>query len=130
MILSIPQTIDGNTTHLVVFIQDGDSLVGSVRICADARHQVIAKLYELFVERQCRLEGIGTQLMQAAEEIAAKAGAAAIGLHVNLMNLAVIPFYEKLGYKPVYQFDDGDVQLVKQLKPFTYDKPATVIPIG
>lgn len=119
MILSLPQTIDGSTTHLVVCIQDGDSLVGSLQIrAADAKNRIMAKLHSVFVEKECRLEGIGTGLMKRAEEIARAAGCEAIGLHVQLVNLDVRPFYEKLGYRAVYQFDDGDVQFVKQLTPF------------
>lgn len=118
MIFTLPQTIDGNTTHLIVFIQDGDSLVGSVKICVDARHKIVAKLYDLFVEKECRLEGIGTRLMERALEIARLNGCQSIGLHVSLDNLAIRPFYEKLGYVPMYQFDDGDVQFLRQISPF------------
>lgn len=113
MILSIPQLIDGQTTDLIVYVLDHESLVGSVQI--RSKGQTIAKLHSLFVEKEMRLEGIGTQLMKAAENIARHAGCESIGLHVEIANLGVSKFYRKLGYFPFYQFDDGDIQFLKPL---------------
>lgn len=121
MILSIAQTIDGNTTHLIVCIcrPTAPRVSGSVQIKCDANHRVMAKLHSLFVAEPDRRNNIATELMDTAEEIARREGCESIGLHIGLANLDVRHFYKKLGYAPVYQFDDGDVQLVKRLEPFT-----------
>lgn len=51
------------------------------------------------VEQELRHQGIGTQMMDALQELAKKEGCAAINLYVDAPNESAIAFYKKCGLK-------------------------------
>lgn len=55
----------------------------------------------LMVEEGRRGQGVGTRLMDAAEERASAAGAAAMRLDVSLFNEAAAEFYGRRGYERI-----------------------------
>ena len=55
----------------------------------------------LDVAPRYRHGGVGQSLMRAAEELAWRAGAGEMALHVSVSNSAAIQLYERLGYKPL-----------------------------
>ncbi|MGB2964864.1 MAG: GNAT family acetyltransferase [Anaerolineales bacterium] len=59
-------------------------------------------VYYLAVDPDFRRQGIGTALMEKAEESLAKAGCPKLNLQIRADNADVRAFYEKLGY----QFED------------------------
>lgn len=59
-------------------------------------------VYYLAVDPDFRRQGIGTALMEKAEELLAKAGCPKLNLQIRADNADVRAFYEKLGY----QFED------------------------
>ena len=78
------------TLHLVAF--DGEDAVGCARLrtVGDA-----AKIERVAVSKERRGLGLGRALMEAAERAAARQGRARLVLHAQL---AVLPFYERLGW--------------------------------
>lgn len=79
------------TLHLVAF--EGASAVGCARVRArgDA-----AKVERVAVLPERRRLGVGRALMDAAEQAAVQQGQRRLVLHAQL---AVIPFYERLGWR-------------------------------
>lgn len=73
-----------------------------------------ALICELFVRPELRKQGIARALMDKAEDIAMRKGCVSVSLTVMLANLATLkPYYERRGYRAVYQFTDGDVLFTK-----------------
>jgi GNAT superfamily N-acetyltransferase len=54
---------------------------------------------DLFVVEASRSQGIGTQILQAAEKLATYRGFSRLGLSVDLRNVAARALYERLGYR-------------------------------
>ncbi len=57
-------------------------------------------IFLLYVHPDYRLQGIGTALMQKAEDWARERGDRQVGLQVFVQNQAALRLYEKLGYQP------------------------------
>ncbi|MFH0816377.1 MAG: N-acetyltransferase [Methanobacteriota archaeon] len=57
-----------------------------------------ARLLTIDVAREFRGSGIGSALLEAADEAAAKVGCESISLEVRLTNLGAISLYRKAGY--------------------------------
>jgi GNAT superfamily N-acetyltransferase len=55
-------------------------------------------LNDLFVEEMARCQGVGTQLMQAAESFARQTGAVRIALSTQITNQKAQSLYESCGY--------------------------------
>ena len=66
----------------------------------------------LGVDPDCRRQGIGTQIMRRAERALLSLGCPKINLQVRESNLAVIAFYEQLGFS-----NDHVIGLGKRLEP-------------
>jgi RimJ/RimL family protein N-acetyltransferase len=80
--------------------ESGGALVGRLSITRDP-HPGSAHVADLglMVAASHRRSGIGSELMQAAEEWASHAGVTKLELHVFPHNTAAIALYKKLGYK-------------------------------
>ena len=61
-----------------------------------------------YVSEKNRSQGVGTQLMLAAEKIVLDHGRSQLALGVEVKNLRGITFYERLGYK---QWHRGDITI-------------------
>jgi len=85
---------------LLVAERNGGDLVGRLSLMRDP-HPASAHVADLgvMVAAEHRRAGVGTQLMQAAEEWAAEAGITKLELHVFPHNKPAISLYDKLGYK-------------------------------
>lgn len=58
----------------------------------------IPEILRLYVKRELRSQGIGTQLVQFLEQLARSRGYASVGLGVSLRNPKARAFYERIGY--------------------------------
>lgn len=65
----------------------------------------IARLYSIATKRQARGKGVGSALLEGAEQLAAKRGCAALRLEVRKDNDSAIRLYERLGYKRIGHYD-------------------------
>jgi len=70
----------------------------------------IGNILNLGVDETCRSKGIGTQLVEYAEDFVLKQGGEALDLNVFAFNKGAIKLYERLGYKTI------DVSMRKVLK--------------
>jgi ribosomal-protein-alanine N-acetyltransferase len=64
------------------------------------RHEAAAEVEGLFVELNCRRQGVGSALIAACMAWAAKAGASAVRLEVRASNTAAHALYRRYGFSP------------------------------
>jgi ribosomal protein S18 acetylase RimI-like enzyme len=88
------------STSTVLGVRVDVALIATVMVGFDGHR---AWIYRLAVAGPRRGEGIGRELVVAAEEWAREAGARKVQLMVRRSNVAVQGFYERLGY------EDADV---------------------
>jgi GNAT superfamily N-acetyltransferase len=85
-------------------------------------------IFDLYVHRDWRGQGIGQQILHACEQIVRNAGHSKIGLAVNPdLNPRAYRFYQRLGYAPLSQdkyldgvyngVEDWVIDLEKNFKP-------------
>jgi predicted GNAT family N-acyltransferase len=102
---------DGEALHVVAL--EGHVLVGTCRLLFDGP---VARLGRLAVVSQSRRRGVGRRILDAAEEIAAQAGADRIALHAQT---AAERLYADTGYvrrgEPFVQEDIEHVAMEKTL---------------
>jgi ribosomal protein S18 acetylase RimI-like enzyme len=89
--------LSGPASTIFLATDTSKIIVGSVMVGHDGHR---GNIYYVAVAPQCRMRGIGRQLMQAAEHWLKEAGIRKIHLLVLNNNLRAAPFYEKLGYGP------------------------------
>jgi ribosomal protein S18 acetylase RimI-like enzyme len=83
----------------------------------------LARLYSLAVDPDCRKQGIGARLIEAAENIALENECITIRLEVRKDNLASIRLYQAHGYRQFGELDDyyedhmGALRFEKSLAP-------------
>lgn len=97
---SMVEFIEAPNAHTIVAEEEGD-LAGFVIMHVDPAEEsgkTRGYILTLDVAEASRRRGVAGMLMQAAEEQAAKTGAAWMELHVFIMNAAAILFYEGHGY--------------------------------
>jgi GNAT superfamily N-acetyltransferase len=94
--------------------------------CVDLQIQTAtsASFRALFVHEDYRHQEIGFKLILACEQAAEKAGCKYLGAQVDRGNLDVLPFYEKLGFMPCYQHDDGTLIITMRLG----EPPTKILP--
>jgi predicted GNAT family N-acyltransferase len=83
---------DGEALHLVAL--DGAVVVGTCRLLIDGE---LAQLGRMAVEADRRSRGIGSELLDAAERAALRAGARRVTLHAQA---AAERLYARGGYEP------------------------------
>ena len=108
---------DDEATHLVA--ADGDRPIGTARIRryddGATGGDEAAKVERVAIVEDRRGEGLGRELMDEAEALAAASGYDRIVLHAQL---SVVPFYERLGYEPVGGvFEDAGIDHREMRKP-------------
>jgi predicted GNAT family N-acyltransferase len=81
---------DGEALHLVAV--NDERVVGTCRLVFDG---AVARLGRLAVERPRRGQGIGTEVLDAAERAARRAGARRVRLHAQT---AALRLYARAGY--------------------------------
>jgi len=85
-----------------VFIANGaaNAVVGWIHVFRTKRvfTRSFAELGGMIVDEHCRGEGIGTQLLQAAEEWAQGASCSVIRIRTNVVRDQAHQFYQGLGY--------------------------------
>lgn len=88
----------------------------------------LARLYSLAVAPPWRRQGIGSQLLEAAEDAADEQHCLFLRLEVKTDNFAAQEMYHKAGYydmeiRPEYYEDDSDALVLQKLLP-RYEEPA------
>jgi ribosomal protein S18 acetylase RimI-like enzyme len=89
------RALDGETSTVLGGFDDG-CLIGTAMVGHDGHRGWV---YYLAVDESRRGQGLGIQLMAAAEDWLRAAGAVKIQLMVRSTNDAVVGFYERLGYE-------------------------------
>jgi GNAT superfamily N-acetyltransferase len=111
-LLSLDTLIDGaNEVKFVALVQG--VLVGCVGLELNGRRSVSFR--QLFVAEKWRRMGIGRELVKLCEQRAKSAGCETLGAAVAAGNYDVLPFYQSQGFIVAYEYDDGDLLIVKEL---------------
>lgn len=120
-IVTFPTHIEGvNRTKVIAFDESHPCLVIG-ECCVRLPDRDFSIITDLFVCEKWRRTGVGSAILDMAEQTALTNECKTTSLTVSLPNLRDLgPFYEKRGYRAVYQFTDGDVLFSKCLP-----RPAT-----
>ncbi|MEA2505981.1 MAG: hypothetical protein QOH48_599 [Actinomycetota bacterium] len=98
--LEIASAAVGDSDDEVLVAQDESAVVGFSRLRYEEKPWGLACQVEtLVVSSSCRGRGIGTQLLEASEEAAARRGARGMRVEVVTENDGGRDFYEKRGYR-------------------------------
>ncbi len=89
--------IKHNPDTCFVIEKDGE-IIGSVFGAFNGRR---AWIYHLCIHPEYQGKGYGKMLLRKTEEALKRKGATKILLGIFLDNLKIVPFYEKLGFKPM-----------------------------
>lgn len=82
---------DPQSIHMAAFV--GQTIVSTVRFDRNGDESYLVR--RMATDPSYQGQGIGRQVMQAAEEVAARRGVRRIVLHARI---GAVPFYERLGY--------------------------------
>jgi predicted GNAT family N-acyltransferase len=82
---------DPEATHIVAL--DGGRVIGTCRLLFRGQ---VARLGRLAVEQERRGDGVGAEILNEADRVAAEAGATSISLHAQTY---ARPLYESAGYQ-------------------------------
>jgi ribosomal-protein-alanine N-acetyltransferase len=81
-------------------VADSGGKVAGFAVASWLRQEAAAEVEGLFVERDCRRQGVGTALIAACMTWAAKAGASRVRLEVRASNTAAHALYRRHGFSP------------------------------
>jgi len=104
-----PDAFDATAIHLAAL--DGEAVIGTLRIVRNGRTARIGRMAVRAAERR---RGVGSQLMIAAEALAARTGVTEIVLHAQRTAGA---FYRRLGYREEgAEFEEAGIQHIQMRK--------------
>jgi ribosomal protein S18 acetylase RimI-like enzyme len=89
--------LDTAQTYLVAW--DGEEPVGHVHISWKGTKLGASEIQDVFVPEALRGRGIGTELSQAAERLAAERGHYLISISASVSNEGALRLYRRLGYR-------------------------------
>jgi GNAT superfamily N-acetyltransferase len=112
-LLSLDTLIDGANEAKFFAIVEG-VCVGCVGLELNGRRSISFR--QLFVAEKYRRLGIGRELVRLCEQRAKSAGCETLGAIVAAGNYSVLPFYQRQGFIVAYEYDDGDLLIVKELE--------------
>lgn len=118
---ALAMSFPGEGEKLLITLNDDTKMVGSITLSVKASKigpDFAVKSVEfsrLFVGEAHRLNGIGQALIACAEAECFKIKASSLVCYISKANAAAVGFYIRLGFIPVFVFDDGDVCLSKQI---------------
>jgi [ribosomal protein S18]-alanine N-acetyltransferase len=81
-------------------VADSGGKVAGFAVASWLRQEAMAEVEGLFVERDCRRQGVGSALIAACMAWAAKAGASKVRLEVRASNSAAHALYRRYGFSP------------------------------
>jgi ribosomal-protein-alanine N-acetyltransferase len=81
-------------------VADSGGKVAGFAVASWLRHEAVAEVEGLFVELDCRRQGVGSALIAACMTWAAKAGASKVRLEVRASNTAAHALYRRHGFSP------------------------------
>jgi [ribosomal protein S18]-alanine N-acetyltransferase len=79
-------------------VADSGGKVAGFAVASWLRQEVVAEVEGLFVEMDCRRQGVGSALIAACMAWAAKAGASGVRLEVRASNTAAHALYRRYGF--------------------------------
>jgi ribosomal-protein-alanine N-acetyltransferase len=79
-------------------VADNGGLVAGFAVVSWLRQEAAAEVEGLFVEENCRRQGVGSALIGACMAWAAKAGASRVRLEVRASNTAAHALYRRYGF--------------------------------
>ncbi len=94
------RALAGATSTVLGAVDDDGHLLGTAMVGHDGHRGWV---YYLAVQPNLRRSGLGSQLMHASEQWLRGRGVPKVNLMVRTTNVAVVAFYESLGY------EDGQV---------------------
>lgn len=105
-------------TNVLLVAAEGGSMLGYGLVLLRCR-AAVARLYSIAVDPKARGRGVARALVSACEEAAARRGALAMRLEVQVRNSRALRLYEKQGYRPfghyrAYYGDGSDALRLKK----------------
>ena len=91
----------GKEGNVVIVAEDGDGFIAGwthVFVSHRLTSGPVAELGGLVVNEECRSAGVGTAIMEAAEEWARAQGCGTLRVRSNIVRKRAHDFYKKLGY--------------------------------
>jgi ribosomal-protein-alanine N-acetyltransferase len=79
-------------------VADSGGKVAGFAVASWLRHETVAEVEGLFVESDCRRQGVGSALIAACMAWAAEAGASKVRLEVRASNTAAHALYRRHGF--------------------------------
>jgi ribosomal protein S18 acetylase RimI-like enzyme len=110
-VLQLNTRFDGESAATFVGIECG-ALVAQ---CLLYYKNGAARIESLFVSEQWRQRGFARQLINECKATARERGCVTLGLVVTKKNTAARKAYDRLGFMPAFQWDDGDTLLIVKL---------------
>lgn len=112
--------------RIVLFAEQEKKVVGSIQLqLIDRNGQIadgktVAHLDDLVVDPDCRLQGIGKQLLRAAEELLREKGFSQVTLFIRygLRYEFLEQFYQKYAYELSFEKEDGSAAVF--VKPLAF----------
>lgn len=106
--------VENKDETIILALTRERQIAGTVALRHLARRAACVR--QLYVDCGVRRCGIGTQLIQECIAIAEKSGCLTLSLGVAKCNEQVLPFYTRLGFVIVHEWDDGEIILAKTLR--------------
>jgi GNAT superfamily N-acetyltransferase len=89
--------LEGAQTYLVAW--DGNEPVGHAHVAWEETTLGVPEIGDVFVPAELRGRGIGTELSEAAEQMARMRGHRQISISASIANEGALRLYRRLGYR-------------------------------